>query len=152
MLLSITLPFLAFANVIRTQYLIPKEKDRIYLISVILGAVVNLIMNLIFIPKYSSIGACIGTISAEIVVMIYQSISVKNDLNFVKYFNRIIEFFVKSCIMFLVVYSIKYLNISVIIKLSLQIIVGSLSYLLLNFKYVKDNLNISKLLNRKKNS
>lgn len=28
MLLSITLPFLSFANVLRTQYLIPNEKDK----------------------------------------------------------------------------------------------------------------------------
>ena len=34
MLLSITLPFLSFANVLRTQYLIPNEQDKIYIKSV----------------------------------------------------------------------------------------------------------------------
>src|SRR5690606_3375453 len=32
----------AWANVIRTQYLIPKGKDKVYVVSVILGAVANL--------------------------------------------------------------------------------------------------------------
>ena len=36
--LSITVPFISFANVIRTQYLIPMERDREYLISVFAGA------------------------------------------------------------------------------------------------------------------
>ena len=44
-LLSITTIFISIANVIRTQYLIPREKDKSYIISVILGAIVNLIFN-----------------------------------------------------------------------------------------------------------
>ena len=67
--LSVTIIFLSIANVIRTQYLIPKEKDGIYIKSVILGAIINFIINLLLIPRYYSIGACIGTIFAEFSVM-----------------------------------------------------------------------------------
>ena len=38
--LSITIPFMSFANIIRTQFLIPSEKDKEYLSSVIGGAFV----------------------------------------------------------------------------------------------------------------
>ena len=68
--LAISLIFLSWANVIRTQYLIPKERDKDYIISVILGAIVNLVMNIILIPRYASIGACYGTICAELIVML----------------------------------------------------------------------------------
>ena len=80
MLLATTLPFLSFANVLRTQYLIPREKDKIYIRSVFLGAITNLIMNFIFIPLYGSVGACFGTIAAEFSVMLYQMIAIKNEL------------------------------------------------------------------------
>ena len=44
---SITILFISWANVIRTQYLIPKERDKEYINSVIMGAIVNLISNLL---------------------------------------------------------------------------------------------------------
>ena len=52
--LAVTTIFISLANVVRTQYLIPTGKDKIYIISVIMGAVINLVMNGIFIPKYQA--------------------------------------------------------------------------------------------------
>ena len=60
-----TIPFMAWANVIRTQYLIPNREDRSYIISVILGAVVNLVVNSMLIPRMAAMGAVIGTVCAE---------------------------------------------------------------------------------------
>lgn len=82
-LFQILLPscvFLAFANVIRTQYLIPRKKDRIYITSVIMGAIVNLIINFLLIPQFASIGAAIGTLIAEITVCIYQAVSIRKEI------------------------------------------------------------------------
>lgn len=73
--------FLAFANVIRTQYLIPRKEDGIYIQSVLLGAVINLIFNLIFIRPFGAYGAAIGTLSAEIIVCIYQLYRIRKVLN-----------------------------------------------------------------------
>lgn len=73
--------FISWANVIRTQYLIPNKKDKIYIVSVFLGAIVNVIINLILIPKLMSIGAAIGTICAEFSVCAYQTYKIKNELN-----------------------------------------------------------------------
>ncbi len=148
MLLATTLPFLAFANVLRTQYLIPNEKDKVYIISVSLGAITNLIMNLIFIPKLGSIGACIGTIAAEFIVMLYQTISVRKELNIKKYIKNITPFFIKSLIMFIFIYPIVFLNINSITKIIFQILLGGLIYILLNFKYINSLVNIKKLLKK----
>jgi len=92
MILSITIPFISFANVIRTEYLIPAEKDKVYIKSVVLGAILNFIMNVIFISKYKSIGACFGTIVAEVAVMIYQTASIKNKFSIKKWLLEIIPF------------------------------------------------------------
>jgi O-antigen/teichoic acid export membrane protein len=150
MMLATTLPFLSFANVLRTQYLIPNEKDKIYIKSVSLGAISNLIINFIFIPKLGSIGACIGTIIAEAVVMIYQTVSVRNELIIINYLKSIIPYFIKALIMFICIYPLNFINMNSIIRLFLQIIIGASIYCLLNIKYILEIFNISKILNKLK--
>lgn len=144
-LLSITLPFLSFANVIRTQYLVPFEKDKVFVKSVIAGAIINFIFNLILIKKFESIGACIGTIIAEITVMFYQSVSVKKELSIMAYLKKCIPFLVKAIIMLFLIYPIKYLNMNSVITIFIQIIIGGGVYFILNKKYIAEIINIKKL-------
>ena len=79
-ILSLSLIFSSCASVVRTQYLIPTEKDKIYIWSVISGAVMNIIFNLIFIPFLGAEGAALGTIIAEATVFFYQTMMVKKDI------------------------------------------------------------------------
>ena len=148
MMLATTLPFLSFANVLRTQYLIPKEMDKVYIRSVSLGALTNLIINFLFIYRFGSIGACIGTIAAEGVVMIYQTMAVKRDLNIKGYFKSIILFFINSIIMLICIYLLNLLKTNGYLKLFFQIFVGSCIYFLLNLKYITSIINIKNILNK----
>ncbi len=135
-ILAINVLFFAWGNVIRTQYLIPKEKDREYVISGIIGAFVNLALNLILIPKYSSIGACIGTIASEFSVMFYQSFVVRNELPIKKYIKDISLFFIKALLMFIIIYPMNYLGIQPILQITFQVIIGGAIYFLLNISYI----------------
>lgn len=54
--LSVTLVFLAWANVVRTQYLIPSKKDREYIVSLFSGAGANIVFNVLLIPKFNAWG------------------------------------------------------------------------------------------------
>jgi len=128
-LFSVTIIFISWANVIRTQYLIPSEKDRIYIISVIAGAIVNVVVNLLLIPVLNAIGAVIGTIGAEAIVAIIQTVFVRNELNIKKYFRNGIVFFVPGIVMFVLVRVIYYICGISIMSLILQILVGTVSYL-----------------------
>ena len=136
MLLSTTLPFLSFANVLRTQYLIPSEKDKVYIISVSMGAAINLILNFLLIPKFESIGACFGTIAAEIVVMSYQTIAVRKKLEVKKYIKNTLVFLLKAIIMFAIVYPLNFWDADPFKRIVLQVLIGVAVYLLLNIKYV----------------
>lgn len=83
-LFNIILPsciFLAFANVIRTQYLLPRKKDLVFISSLFTGAVINVVLNYILIPRYESIGAAIGTLAAEIAVCVFQAWAVFKEAN-----------------------------------------------------------------------
>ena len=145
-LLSITILFLSWGNVIRTQYLIPKEYDKIYIESAFLGAIVNLICNLIFIPKYASIGACFGTILAELAVTLYQTISIKDELPIKKYIHDIIPFFIKSGIMFIIIYPFNFMNLNHLIRMFIQVILASIVYCVLNYKYINSLIDLNKML------
>ena len=144
--LSITILFLSWGNVIRTQYLIPKEKDREYIISAFLGAGVNFILNIIFIPKYGASGACIGTIAAEFFVMLYQTFAVRKELPVGKYIKEVFPFFVKGIIMLLFIYPFNSFNMSPIIRLVLQILIGGSIYCILNIKYIFSVIDLNKIL------
>lgn len=97
--MSITIVFLAWANVVRTQYLIPKKKDKIYIISTIIGAVINVVINILLIKKYGAIGATIGTVFAEASVCIYQSIMLRKELNISLYLKKVLFYILPGIIM-----------------------------------------------------
>lgn len=72
-----TLIFIGISNILGIQILVPMEKEKIVLLSEILGATTDVLLNYILIPKYGAVGAAIGTLVAEFVVMTTQMISMK---------------------------------------------------------------------------
>lgn len=150
MMLSIILPFVSFANVLRTQYLIPNEKDIIYIKSVFLGAIINLIMNFILIPKYLSVGACFGTIAAEISVMLYQAFAIRKDLPIKEYIMNSVPFLIKAIIMLIVIYHFNFVDMSDFLRLIIQIMLGSILYCLLNIKYILTAVDLNIIFNKLK--
>ncbi len=133
--LSITIPFVSFANVIRTQYLIPTQKDRQYVASVICGAVVNLVINLILISRLGAVGAMIGTIAAEAAVCIYQAVVVRKQMPIGSYVKSFAYFIIIGALMFVVVYVFGNIRGSSIPTLILQIVIGIIIYSVLALIY-----------------
>ena len=76
----------SISDFIRQQYLIPSKKDRLYLIAIISGAIVNVISNYFLIIHYGALGAVIGTFVAETVVLIVQIFGTYKEINFIKMF------------------------------------------------------------------
>lgn len=73
--------FLAFANVIRTQFILPRKRDMLMVGSLFGGAAVNLLLNVLLIPRYASVGASVGTLFAEVIVCVIQSVFVFEEAN-----------------------------------------------------------------------
>ncbi|MDJ8959094.1 flippase [Clostridium perfringens] len=134
--LSVTILFLAWANVIRTQFLIPNKRDKVYIISTILGALINLVINFIFIKKLGAIGAAIGTIFAEATVAVYQSFKVKNELNICMFFKNTIFYIIPGIIMLIVIKIIGYLGGKSLITGIFQVIIGGFFYFLICYIYM----------------
>lgn len=151
-IMAITLPFYSIGNVIRTQMLIPSMRDAPYVVSVILGAIINVIINLILIKPLGAVGAVVATLCAEIIVACYQINSVKKELELRKYMKLILYFFVIGLFMASVVL---YIGVSIknrILGLTIQIVVGMSIYSLLGIYTLKKSKDpvITLLSNRLK--
>lgn len=131
-LLSVTVLFISWANVIRTQYLIPTKKDSIYIKSTLLGALINVIANLIFISSYGAIGAAIGTIFAEASVALYQTFKVREDIDIKRYFKNSCIYVIPAICMYFCIMSLKNVTANAILNLLIQIMLGAFVYIVLS--------------------
>ena len=122
--------FMAFANVVRTQYLIPHKKDNVYIISVVAGAVINLLINAILIPRLQSIGAAIGTLVAEITVCVIQCFCIRTEFRTLKYAIYSIPFILSSVIMYVLLRSLDFDFLGNTIALLIKIVIGVVVYVL----------------------
>ena len=66
MQLAIVIIPMSITSVIQSHYLIPFKKENVYIKAVVIGALVNLLFNLILIPIYGAMGAIIGTLLANL--------------------------------------------------------------------------------------
>ena len=135
-ILSVTIIASAWANVIRTQYLIPMRFDKIYVTSTLGGAVVNLILNLLMISRFGAYGACVGTIAAEYFVMIYQTVKVKSELNIKKYSMLLLECLVKDIGIMAIAYFLGRIFETTYIRLIVQVSLAVLLFFVLNYRYI----------------
>ena len=116
--------FLSFSDILRTTYLIPQKKDKIYIISILTGALINLIANSLLIPKYYSVGASIGTLLAEFavcfvqIIFVWKYIPIKKLLS-ISFINILLAF-----IMSIVVQSIHINLLNNTILLLVKILIG----------------------------
>jgi len=147
--ISPTVLFISWANVIRTQYLVPNKKDRSFIISVSLGALVNLVLNTLLIPVLGALGAIIGTIAAEFAVALSQTLMVRKDLDIVQYLKNGWLFILFGAIMFVVVRALAHVSGNAAAVLAIQIGAGALLYLTLSAAYliISKNKSVMRLLN-----
>ena len=136
MILSCTIIASAWANVIRTQYLIPKSMDKIYVLSTFIGAIVNLIFNLILIKPYGAIGACVGTILAEFSIAVFQTIYVRKQLEIWKYFKDFIVTFIKAAGTMTLIYFVGTIIENIFLRIAVQIVLAICLFCILNFKFI----------------
>lgn len=153
--LSVTLIFMTWANIIRTQYLIPNKKDQPYVISTLCGAGINLIFNLVFIPVMGAKGALIGTVLAETSVFLVQAILVRKEFPVFNLLLQTIPFFILGAIMALCVHILGDIRGKSVMTLIIQVAFGATLYLGICFIYLllaKDEVLkslIAKISNRR---
>ena len=128
--LAVSLPFTAFANVIRTQYLIPRHRDREFIGSVCAGAVINFVMNFLCIPRWNAFGAVLGTVAAEAAVCLIQIFAVRKEEKMGRYLFESLPFLLFGVLMGGLVYALGIWMGPGLGTLIVQVVSGGILYLL----------------------
>ena len=130
--------FKCWANLIRTQYIIPKSYDRVFILSVTAGAVCNLILNIILIPKLQGFGAIIGTLAAEFTVCAIQTWETAGEINFKPYFKELAVFTGIGAVMYMAMSLAKYFIGSrhPLVMLLVLFFVGVIIYVSMSYIYI----------------
>lgn len=71
---------IGISNIIGMQMLIPSDREKAVTIAACAGAVTDLILNLMLIPRYASSGAATATLAAEVVVLGYLILVSRKDM------------------------------------------------------------------------
>jgi len=140
-------------NVTGVQYLIPTKRQKVFTITVIMGAVVNLAMNLLLIPEYLSLGAASASVAAETVIAIAQFIYliyIEKTFKGSKIFVPSIPYWFSGVIMFVVINVVKANMQPTIMNTVVTVSVGGIVYLGI-LLFLKDSFlldGLEKVLNR----
>lgn len=127
--LAFTLIAIGFANVIRTQWVLPQGQDRVFIISVSVGAAINLLANSLLIPRMQAMGAVVGTLLAEFSVPVTQWLFLRRDLPYRRYLGYAAVYGVIGGVMLLSVRLLgRALPLDGWLRLSLQVLAGALIY------------------------
>lgn len=131
--------FMSFANVLRTQYILPNHRDKTLVKVGFYGLALNICINLILIPRLGAVGAAIGTLIAEFYGCCYQSLSVRKFLPLGSYIRYTLPLIGIGAVMFGILYPLA-ISDSLIIDLVIKILVGVIVYvcgIILYFRLLK---------------
>lgn len=127
---SLIILAISWSNVLGTQLLVPLNRTKEFTISVTVGAIINLIINLLTLKYLGAMGSCISTIIAEFTVTIIQFYYIKDFIKVKKLIGSSILFIASSIIMFIVVRIIGLKMGASIITNVIQVLIGGIVYIL----------------------
>ncbi|HAT4119831.1 TPA: flippase [Clostridium perfringens] len=129
---------IGWGSVLGPQVLIPMKKEKEYTISIMLGAMINFVLNIIFIKKFQAVGTTVSSVIAEFSVTGIQMYYLRNILNTKTIINGIIKPLISSIIMFVIITMNTVFFNDAIIDTIIQILIGVSVYLLVMY-LLKDN-------------
>ena len=144
-----TVLFIGITNIFGIQMLVPLGREKQVLLSEIIGAIIDMVLNVFLIPLYGALGAAIGTLVAEIAVLLYQLNAIKEERRYFSIRRSALRYIVFAGVSAFVCLWVKLLNMTSFVSLCLS----GLSFFgcyLLSLYFVKDEVLL--MLFRKKTS
>lgn len=146
---------IGLSNVFGLQYLIPSAQDKKFTLCLIIGAVSNLLLNLVMIYFWGAYGAAGATVVAESLVTFSMLMLIRKDIKFTNILKYCWKYIVSSIVMAVPCFLLAYYLPSSILNTFLIVITGAIIYgimiLILRDKFVFDLLNKVLLKIKKKN-
>lgn len=131
--LSLLILAIGVNNVTGIQYLIPTKRQNLFTITVIVGAAVNLVLNLCLIPILASVGAAIASVAAETSIAVVQLILVRRELSALTILKSCKNYIVAGIIMEAVLWGEKFFMNASFICTAGMVVSGAAAYFLTLF-------------------
>lgn len=145
-ILSILVVVIGLSNVTGIQYLVPTRQEKYYTISVITGAVVNLILNIFLIAKYQAVGAAIASVIAEMTVTLTQLIFIRKEISIFAILAQGVKYFIAVILMTVILEPMMIFLSPSVINTILMVLAGMFVYigtlLITRDKFLTDNIKI----------
>lgn len=136
-ILTIVVLATAWGNVVRTQYLVPKCLDTIYVRSTLGAGAANFLLNLLLIPRFGAFGACFSTIVAEIFIAVYQAVATRGQLENGLYLRMLVVAAVKAACIAIATYLLTWNIEEGLIRLIAQIGLFVIFSVIVYFNYLR---------------
>lgn len=144
---------IGLSNITGLQYLVPTKQQNKLTKSVCVGAIVNIILNAVLIPKWYSVGAAIASVIAEYSVTFVQFIYVRNQLDLKQVVKTIPKYFGTSLIMLIALRTEDIFLKSSIFNTMIMVSSGALIYFVILYilkdRLIFEAINIIKIKFRK---
>ncbi|WP_367599953.1 polysaccharide biosynthesis C-terminal domain-containing protein [Pediococcus pentosaceus] len=142
MIESVVILLIAWSNALGTQYLLPTNQNGAFTRSVVLGAVVNIIVNIPFIMLWGALGATMSTVLSELAVTGYQLYVLRHQISYRSLFKDTEKYVLAGIIMFLVVFVLdgRLINnwTSLIIEVFIGIAIYTILLVIMKAKIIED--------------
>ncbi len=119
---------IGLSNLIGIQVLVSHGKEKLTVISTVIGAIMNFSLNIVLIPVYQQNGAAISTLIAEITVTVVQIVLAFSYLKGNIMYKNILSYIFGSCIIILICLSVSYLEYNEIITIVISVLFSSVGY------------------------
>lgn len=127
-ILSFTILAIGISNVTGIQYLVPTNRQNILTKTVLIGAGINFVLNLLLIPPLKSIGAASASLIAETVITSVQLFYVRKELSIRKIVISSLHYVIAGSIMLLTVGFISNRIMSSILNTVILVLIGIMVY------------------------
>lgn len=133
-ILCISLFFSIVAVYMTNVVLLPLKKEKQIMYATFASAIINLLLNFIFIPLWKQTGAAITTVVAEIVVMLWQVCAYKKsdhciELRLNK--SNLKAIFIACCVIILICVSVDTFQMKFIVAFFVKVILAIISYIII---------------------
>lgn len=137
---SIIIVFGTWCNILGFQTLIPMKKEKEFTLSVFAGAFINLVLNLLFIFKFKSLGTSIASVIAEFIVPAVQLYFLRDFLDIKLLFKNVKAYFLCGAIMYIGIILLSRVLKPSVIATVVEVGLGVIIYIFIMAMLKDDNL------------
>ncbi len=136
-ILTISIPIVAWDNYVRTQILIPKQMDSVYTRAVCIGAITNVVLNLVFIYLWGVLGASISTVLSYLMIMILQTVPVRKQIDLKRCIKYVRFPLAAGLLSFLIIRLCSRVFCNIFVSTIFEALIGALTYFAFSVWYIK---------------